>query len=334
MTPPSWAAAGPPHPRRRGAAPGGEAVVRGTAGRTWGRGRPLRSWEGCRRAIGGPLPRSRWEWWGHLPVGGMCRGRTTPPSWAVRAIGGWPAGSARTWIPAPEALPRPVRPCVTSGRAKSGSTQVRRSRFPQRALVHQLGYLTAMRSRPIASGVSLGLAALAIVGTGRCGADGGPRPSLGGRGRRDSGICPLVRVEVMLGRRLTPGPRSGGCRMTRAGQQAVGHEPERHQECRQDRQRLRLVRPVPPARCGRCARHDECGRGVVEDVSECQRLPDQRLRGVPGRLGYGADVAPRVKVAAACGVVVVFDIADECFPNAGPLADLGNGKASLVACLC
>lgn len=220
-----------------------------------------------------------------------------------------------------------------------------RSRFPQRALVHQLRYVTAMRSRPIASGVSLGLAALAIVGTGRCGAGGGPRPPLDGRGRWDSGICPLVRVELMLGRRLTPGPRSGGCRMTRAGQQAVRREPERQQECRQDRhrQRLRLVRPVPPARCGRCARHDGCGRGVVEDVGECQRLrylaggvepPDQRLRGGPGRLGYGADVAPRVKVAAACGVVVVLDVADECFPDAGPLADLGNGKASLVACLC
>ncbi len=220
-----------------------------------------------------------------------------------------------------------------------------RSRFPQRALVHQLGDLTAMRSRPIASGVSLGLAALAIVGTGRCGADGGPRPSLDGQGRRDGGICPLGRVELMLGRRLIPGPRSDGCRMTRTGQRAVCREPERQQECRQDphRQRLRLVRPVPPARCGRCARHDGCGRGVAEDVGECQRLrylaggvelPDQRLRGGPGRLGYGADVAPRVKVAAACGIVVVLDVADECFPDAGPLADLGNSKASLVACLC
>ena len=218
-----------------------------------------------------------------------------------------------------------------------------RSRFPQRALVHQSGCLAAMRSRPIASGVSLGLAALAIVGTGRCGTDGGPRPPLDGQGRRDSGICPLIRVELMLGRRLTLGPRSGGCRMTRAGQQAVRREPERQQECRQDRQRLRLVRPVPPARCGRCARHDGCGRGVVEDAGECQRLrylaggvelPDQRLRVGPGRPGYGADVAPRVKVAAACGVVVVLDVADECFPDAGPLADLGNSKASLVACLC
>ena len=218
-----------------------------------------------------------------------------------------------------------------------------RSRFPQRALVYQLGYLTAMRSRPIASGVSLGLAALAIVGTGRCGPDGGPGPPLDGRGRWDSDICPLVWVELMLGRRLTPGQRSGGCRMTRAGQQAVCREPERQKECGKDRQCLRLVRPVPPARCGRCARHDGCGRGVVEDVGECQRLrylvggvelPDQRLRGGPGRLGYGADVAPRVKVAAACGVVVVLDVADECFPDAGPLADLGNSKVNLVACLC
>src|SRR5271165_7130586 len=116
------------------------------------------------------------------------------------------ARPARTWIPVPEALPRLIRPCVTSGRAKSMSMQVPRSRFPQRALVHQLGYLTAMRSRPIASGVGLGLAALAIVGTSRCGADGGPRPPLDGRGRWDSGICPLVRVELMLGRRLPPGP--------------------------------------------------------------------------------------------------------------------------------
>ena len=81
----------------------------------------------------------------------------------------------------------------------------------------------------------------------------------------------------------------------------------------------------------------------MEDVGECQRLrylagavelPNQRLRGGPRRLGYRADVAPRVKVAATCGIVVILDVADECFPNAGPLADLGNSKASLMAYLC
>jgi hypothetical protein len=63
-------------------------------------------------------------------------------------------------------------------------------------------------------------------------------------------------------------------------------------------------------------------------------LPDQRLGVHPGDLGDGTDVAPGVEVASARGIVVVLDAADDCFRDAGPLADLGNSQTSLVAGLC
>jgi len=56
-------------------------------------------------------------------------------------------------------------------------------------------------------------------------------------------------------------------------------------------------------------------------------LPDERLGIGPHHPGNGADVTPSVKIAAAGGVVAALDAGDDCFPDAGPLTDLGNAEA-------
>ena len=136
------------------------------------------------------------------------------------------------------------------------------------------------------------------------------------------------------------GLRRGGCRMAGAGRQAGHYESECHHQRGQGRQGQDWGRLTPPARLSRRGRG---GRGVREDVGERQRrrhatggvvLPDQRVGVSPGDLGDAADVPPDVKVASAPGIVVSLDVADDCFPDAGPLADLGNTQASPVTCLC
>jgi hypothetical protein len=59
-------------------------------------------------------------------------------------------------------------------------------------------------------------------------------------------------------------------------------------------------------------------------------LLDQRLGVGAYHLGDGADVPPRVEVAAALGVVVFLDLPDDRFPDAGLQADLGYGQVGLA----
>jgi len=58
---------------------------------------------------------------------------------------------------------------------------------------------------------------------------------------------------------------------------------------------------------------------------------DQRPGVGPDGLGDATDVAPRVEVAAAPGVVVALNPPDDRFPDPGPLTDLGNGETGSLA---
>jgi hypothetical protein len=63
-------------------------------------------------------------------------------------------------------------------------------------------------------------------------------------------------------------------------------------------------------------------------------LADQRLGVCAHAVGDGANVPARVEVCAAGGEVVRFDPPDNCLPDPGLLADLGNGETSLAPCRC
>ena len=63
-------------------------------------------------------------------------------------------------------------------------------------------------------------------------------------------------------------------------------------------------------------------------------LADQRLGVGAHAGGDGTDVPARIEVSAAGGEVIRFDSADDPLPDAGLLADLGGGEASLAPRRC
>jgi hypothetical protein len=62
-------------------------------------------------------------------------------------------------------------------------------------------------------------------------------------------------------------------------------------------------------------------------------LADQRLRVGTEDMGDATDVPPGVEVATTRRIVVALDPLDDRFPDAGPLADLGDGETGVAACL-
>jgi hypothetical protein len=83
-----------------------------------------------------------------------------------------------------------------------------------------------------------------------------------------------------------------------------------------------------PVRCG------PQGRSAIRRAPGAVIFLDQRCRISSDHPGDGTDVPPRVKVAAARGIVIALDAPDNRFPEAGLLADLRQGKTSLAAGFC
>ena len=119
--------------------------------------------------------------------------------------------------------------------------------------------------------------------------------------------------------------------MARARYEVVGHEAkDDHQRQPQHRGPVHPVPRVHPDRPGRpeqIRRRDRLRRAVGRVV-----LPDQWLGISPDDPGDGTDVPPGVEIATARAVVVTLDAGDDCFPDAGPLTDLGHGETGLAAC--
>jgi len=81
-----------------------------------------------------------------------------------------------------------------------------------------------------------------------------------------------------------------------------------------------------PGRAEQIRRRDRARRVVGRVI-----LGDQRPGISSDDPRDGADVPPGVEVAAARAVVVLLDAADDGFPDAGLLADLGHGKTGPAA---
>src|SRR4029077_7847675 len=126
-----------------------------------------------------------------------------------------------------------------------------------------------------------------------------------------------------------------------APQEESAHAGQHYQSQAEHYQPGRPARPTRVARVSRAARPFRLGRETHQLVEAGGRgragrpvgpviLLDQWHRGGADDLRDAADVPPGVEVAAALGVVVGFDVADDARPDPGPLADLQNAETGLL----
>ncbi len=117
--------------------------------------------------------------------------------------------------------------------------------------------------------------------------------------------------------------------MARARKKVVRHETEPHHH-QHHHQHCDPVQPAPLAYPDGRERIGHILRDRLRPQPGRVVLPDQRLRISPDGPGDAPDIRPGVKVPTTRRVVVTLDLFDDRFPDAGPLANLGNGETGLA----